>query len=222
MSPLTRENLAAGTLRRLLPLPEQLAWTEAQVAQSFADTWAQRPDDGPVWVFAYGSLIWNPLIVVEAEACATLHGWRRSFCLQSVVGRGCPERPGRMLSLQPGGHTQGVALRLPPGQAEQELRLLWAREMAMGSYRPTWVRLDLHQGADSAWAIAFVANPEHGQHQADDSVAAVAGAVARASGAFGRNIDYLHALAGALAARGLHDDYIAAIVQAVADASERA
>ena len=32
------------------------------------------------WVFAYGSLMWNPAIeFVEAQPCK-VEGWRRSFC----------------------------------------------------------------------------------------------------------------------------------------------
>jgi cation transport protein ChaC len=159
------------------------------------------------------------LITVQQEACATLQGWRRSFCLRSTMGRGSPDRPGRMLSLLPGGQTQGVALRLPADAAVQELKLLWAREMTMGSYRPCWVQIDLHGRAEEpsqAHAIVFVANPEHPQHQADDSPHTVAQDVAQACGAFGRNIDYLNALHQALGRRGLHDGYIDAIVQAIA------
>lgn len=212
MSILSRETLADGSLRERLSLNGQPAWTEAQVAQSLADTLAGRPEpDAPVWVFAYGSLIWNPLIRFEAAHNAVLPGWRRSFCLRTVVGRGRPEQPGRMLSLQPGGQTQGVALRLAEDQAAQELRLLWAREMTMGSYRPAWVRLAL-QGGGSAQAITFVAAPDHPNHEPDDSVATVAALIAVATGAFGRNVDYLLALQQALRERGLQDPYVDEVV----------
>lgn len=216
MSPLTREALADGSLRERLNLGGHPAWTEAQVARSLADTLAARPDpSAPIWVFAYGSLIWNPLIRTEAARNARLAGWRRSFCMRTVVGRGRPEAPGRMLSLQPGGETQGVALRLAPDEATQELRLLWAREMALGSYRPAWVHAALDDGA-RVQAIAFVANPAHPNHEPDDSVPTVAARIAVAEGAFGRNIDYLLSLDQALTERGLHDGYVQALVAAVA------
>jgi len=215
MSLLTRQALADGALRERLSLTGQPAWSEARIAQSLADTLARRPDAaGPVWVFAYGSLIWNPLIRVEAACNALLPGWRRSFCLRTVVGRGRPEAPGRMLSLQPGGQTHGVALRLAEHEAAHELRLLWAREMAMGSYRPAWVQLALADGG-TAQAIAFVAEPGHPNHEPDDSVPTVAAHIAVAEGAFGRNIDYLLSLQQALAERGLHDGYVQALVAAV-------
>src|SRR5215475_1826444 len=98
MTILTRENLGNGSYRSGLAMPAHLAWSEAQVEQSLAETWARRPQ-GPVWVFAYGSLMWNPLIHCAEQRTATLQGWHRSFCLSSISGRGRPERPGRVLSL---------------------------------------------------------------------------------------------------------------------------
>lgn len=256
MSILTRESLLDGSLRRTLPIPAHLVWSEGQIAQSLADTLAARPrldagqsadagvvagagqgsatesqgstrgdlwggneaagpaDEQAVWIFAYGSLIWNPLIAFDAQHNATLKGWRRSFCLRTISGRGCPQEPGRMLSLQPGEATQGVALRVPAGQVAQELKLLWTREMTMGGYRPTWVDLAL-QGGGTVQAIAFTGNPGHPSHECDDSVDTVASRIAVACGAFGRNIDYLLALHQALRSRGLQDDYVDQLMNAV-------
>jgi glutathione-specific gamma-glutamylcyclotransferase len=214
MSLLTRDNLADAGFRSRLGLPEHLTWTEAQVAQSLADIWAERPADG-VWVFGYGSLMWNPLIEFDEQQVATLDGWHRSFCLKSVTGRGQPDRPGRMLSLEPGGAVQGLALRLPDNLAEAELRLLWTREMTSGSYRPLWAPLRLADGR-SVSAIVFAANPAHPNHDADVRAEAVARAVAGAVGVFGPNIDYVHALDRSLREHGLTDAYVDAIVQALA------
>lgn len=216
LSILTRQRLLDGSLRQVLPMPAHLMWSEAQLELSLAETLARQPGGAgaPIWVFAYGSLIWNPLIATEVDHNATLTGWRRSFCMCTVAGRGCPEQPGRMLSLQPGGATHGVALRLPQAQAAHELTLLWRREMGMGSYRPTWVDVAL-EGGGSAQAIAFVANPTHPSHEPDDSVHTVARRIAVACGAFGPNVDYLTSLHAALHARGLRDDYVEAVMEAV-------
>lgn len=223
MSILTRDALGDGTLRQRLSqgLPPGLAWTEAQIETSLESTLAQRPA-GPVWVFGYGSLMWNPLLEVVDRRVATLEGWHRSFCLRTVVGRGRPEAPGRMLSLQAGGSVQGLALQMPePVDAlRHELRLLWRREMAMGSYRPLWAVARGPQG-DELPVLVFVANAEHPMHEADDSVPTVAQQVATAEGAFGRNVEYLLALQRALADLGLHDaavDALAAAVQSISRA----
>lgn len=217
MSILTRDALGDGSLRKRLTqsLPPGLTWTEAQIEASLDDTLAQRPP-GPVWVFGYGSLMWNPLLEVVDRRVATLEGWHRSFCLRTVVGRGCPETPGRMLSLQAGGCVQGLALQMPePEDAlRHELRLLWRREMAMGSYRPLWAAARCPQG-DELPVLVFVANADHPMHEADDSVPAVARQVATAEGAFGRNVEYLRALQRALAELGLQDAAVDALAAAV-------
>ena len=57
----------------------------------------------PVYVFAYGSLIWNPAIHCEAVGTGRLFGRHRRMAMRSIVGRGTPERPGLMLTLLPGG-----------------------------------------------------------------------------------------------------------------------
>ncbi|HEX4509844.1 MAG TPA: gamma-glutamylcyclotransferase [Burkholderiaceae bacterium] len=214
MTILTRENLDDGTYRTRLGLPEHLAWTEAQIDASFAQAWALRAA-GPVRVFAYGSLMWNPLLACDAEEKATLDGWQRSFCLRSISGRGSAERPGRVLSLQPGGQVQGVTLRFDDEvQAARELRLLWSREMSSGAYRPQWVDVSLQDGSRAS-ALAFFGNPGHWQHEADECVETVAGIVAVATGRFGPNVEYVHALARALRERGLHDAYVEAVVRAL-------
>lgn len=215
MSILTRDALGDGSLRQRLGLPPGLAWTEAQIEASLADTLARRPP-GPVWVFGYGSLMWNPLLEVVDRRVATLEGWHRSFCLRTVVGRGRPETPGRMLSLQAGGSVQGLALQMPgPEDAlRHELRLLWRREMTMGSYRPLWAAARSPRGEELP-VLVFVANAEHPMHEADDSVPTVAQHVATAEGAFGRNLEYLLALRRALAELGLHDPAVDALTAAV-------
>ncbi len=210
MSILNRECLADGRFRAGLAQHGPLAWSHEQVEQSFAQAWADRPS-GPLWVFGYGSLIWNPMMPFDEHCNATLRGWHRSFCLRSISGRGTPAQPGRMLSLQAGGQVDGVALRVPADTCEQELRLLWTREMSSGTYVPLWHPLELAEGRD-AIALVFVANAEHQQHDADDSPATAAAAIASAQGAFGPNIDYLLRLHHAMAARGINDPYIEAVV----------
>ncbi|MBV7427211.1 MULTISPECIES: gamma-glutamylcyclotransferase [unclassified Acidovorax] len=218
MTILTRENLGNGSFRSHLAMPEHASWTDARLDQSFAETWAQRPG-GPVWVFGYGSLIWNPLMVFEEQRTATLRGWHRSFCLRSISGRGSPGQPGRVLSLLSGGEVQGVALRLATPTARDEVRLLWTREMTGGSYVPRWLPVQL-AGGGTVHAITFVANTEHPQHEQDASASTVARLVARARGVFGPNIDYVLALDRALREHGLHDPYIEAIMARMREASE--
>ena len=53
----------------------------------------------PLWVFGYGSLIWDPGFPVAERRIATLDGWHRSFCMRSIHHRGTVESPGLVLAL---------------------------------------------------------------------------------------------------------------------------
>ena len=105
-------------------IEESLLWSAEQRAASLAATLACRPDEGPVWIFGYGSLMWNPALEFTESCTGTLVGWHRAFCLRLTAGRGTAHQPGRMLALKEGGRTTGVAYRLPEETLEQELTLL--------------------------------------------------------------------------------------------------
>jgi cation transport protein ChaC len=205
---LNRNAISSGAyLESFDSLPREMLWTQAQIDASLAQSMQQRPHDGDVWVFAYGSLMWNPISDFDSRRIATLHGWHRSFCIRLIAGRGTPERPGRMLSLEPGGSTQGVALRLCGTTLEEELRILWIREMVTGAYRPTWAAVTLDDGTEVS-AIAFVAEPDDSQYEGDARAAAIAPLMAVATGLFGTNAEYVFKLQSALADCGLNDPYI--------------
>ena len=52
-----------------------------------------------MWVFGYGSLLWNPEFPVAETRLARLAGWHRSFCMRSIHHRGTVEAPGLVLAL---------------------------------------------------------------------------------------------------------------------------
>ena len=67
-----------------------------------------------LWVFGYGSLIWDPGFPVAERRIATLKGWHRSFCMRSIHHRGTVEKPGLVLALDraEGASCTGVAFRV--------------------------------------------------------------------------------------------------------------
>jgi len=216
MSTLTRDALHSGEYLLNLGLPSESVWSQERLEKSLADTLYRRPA-GEIWVFAYGSLMWNPLLEFEDCQPATLTGWHRSFCLRSIAGRGSTTRPGRMLALEPNGRTQGLALRLHEKVAAEELRVLWTREMAVGAYRPAWTKLVLRSGKP-VHAIAFVADRTSNIYEADASAQTVAPIIAAASGSFGTNADYVHRLDFALAENALEDEYVCHVVSKLKEA----
>ncbi|CAB3794628.1 gamma-glutamylcyclotransferase [Paraburkholderia fynbosensis] len=205
---LNRTAISSGAyLESFDSLPKDILWTQAQIDQSLAETMSRRPEQGDLWVFAYGSLMWNPVSEYDSRVIATLDDWRRSFCIRLIAGRGSPEKPGRMLSLEPGGTTEGVALRMPESTLNEELRILWIREMVTGAYTPTWAPIRFRAGGE-AIALVFVANSHQAQFEPDARPAAIAPLMAVASGSFGTNAEYVFKLQRALADCQMCDSYI--------------
>jgi cation transport protein ChaC len=85
----------------------------------------------PLWIFGYGSLIWDPGFVPAERRRATLAGWRRSFCMRSIHFRGTEAAPGLVLALdaEPEAECAGLALRVPEAEAERILAEVRAREL---------------------------------------------------------------------------------------------
>ncbi|MGM0584443.1 MAG: gamma-glutamylcyclotransferase [Pseudomonadota bacterium] len=168
------------------------------------ETTAPDPD-GPLWVFGYGSLIWNPGFAFEERRTARLRGFRRAFCLRSIRYRGTPEAPGLVLGLDPdpAAECHGVAFRVPEASREEARTYLRWREMATDSYIESFREVEA-EGVGRVQALAYVMDTEHYQY-ARLALAAQAEIIAGAEGPAGPNSDYLHRTAEHLRELGLED-----------------
>lgn len=169
-----------------------------------------------VWVFAYGSLMWNPAIEFAEAVPCKVDGWRRSFCFWVPLGRGTPELPGLMLALEGGGECEGIAYRLAPHQVHSELGILWNREMLAGVYQARWVPTKLRDGR-TVTAITFVVDNKHCQYCGDLPIERAAHHIAFAEGRRGACRDYLVNTVEHARSLGIHDAYIEELVVRVAD-----
>ncbi|ADU69640.1 ChaC family protein [Pantoea sp. At-9b] len=203
---LTREFLLKADCKTSFgDIEDTLLWSCEQRAASLAATLACRPDQSPVWIFGYGSLMWNPVFEAEEVSSGQLDGWHRAFCLRLIAGRGTATHPGRMLALKEGGSTSGLAFRLPEARLHEELELLWKREMITGCYLPTWCELKLDDGRNVS-ALVFIMDPRHPLFEADSCPGTIAPLIAQASGPLGTNAQYLFSLEQELAKRGMQEE----------------
>src|SRR5215831_17676297 len=90
---------------------------------------ALRHSDAPLWIFAYGSLMWDDEFPRIAAEPALLRGFHRRFCLYSYDYRGTRTRPGLTLGLDRGGACRGTVLRVSPEALAETIDALWSREM---------------------------------------------------------------------------------------------
>ncbi len=206
---LRRLDLENNLLRRALeatPLASKLL-SEAVLEATLQEALASPHRTSDVWIFAYGSLIWNPVLDFDARVVATVHGYHRSFCLWSRINRGTPERPGLVLGLDRGGCCPGIAYRIPARLAEVELRLLWRREMLLGSYAPRWVRTT--RAGKPFRALAFVVNRHLSGYAGRLPPERIVEILRDGHGKLGNGIDYLRQTFGGLTAAGIRDPRLA-------------
>lgn len=161
--------------------------------------------EGDLWLFAYGSLIWNPGHDFVEHQRATAAGWHRSFGLKLTRWRGTREVPALMMALDRGGSCTGLAYRLPAGDRSAQIEKLLRRET---DGIPTtnvarWITLDA--GGRSFKALAFVAARDGISYAGSQPLAVVAHVVARAAGHWGSAAEYLQRTVSKLDEFGIRD-----------------
>jgi cation transport protein ChaC len=143
-----------------------------------------------LWVFAYGSLMWDPGFDHEHCAPAILGGYRRAFCVLSMSHRGTPARPGLVLGLAPGGRCRGVVYRVAKGREDAARAYLFERELRRYEvYRERLLPVRL-SGRRLA-AQTYIADPASAGYAGDLDAAEAASRILGASGDRGPNFDYL-------------------------------
>ena len=156
-----------------------------------------------VWVFGYGSLMWNPDFKLAEKITGTVKGYRRSLCLKSIVYRGTCDFYGLVFGLDKGVSCQGMAYRIAEKDIHSEMLKIWDREMFAGTYIPTWVNVNTKQGDISA--VTFVINHEHKHYLPNLGLEVIAERVARAEGNCGSCHDYVKNTVKYLDHLGLRD-----------------
>ena len=193
--------------------------TDAERAESLAETLGAHPDRAALaaegaWLFAYGSLLWNPTVHIAERRLVRVAGWRRRFCLNARAGRGTADHPGLLLGLIEGDHCDGLALRVEPDQVADELDLLWRREMLNRSYVPRWLGAGDADGRRLA-ALAFTMDPASRGYAGDLPLDVVVERLATARGELGTCADYLFHTEAELRVHGIDDPVLATIADRV-------
>lgn len=176
---------------------------------------AARPP-GRIWIFAYGSLMWDRGSVPhDAAIGARLHGFARRYCLRDVNDRGTPDAPSLTLGIEPVAMEEcgGLLLRLPDAGEENALWEVWQHEMPPGFYSARWV--DVAVGSDEGAeirALTFVADPDHRLYAGLLPEAEVADTLARGVGPQGPAATYLLDTAEALRREGMPDPTLERLV----------
>ena len=167
-----------------------------------------------LWVYSYGSLMWDPGFHFAEVRLAELAGHQRRFSYMTKMARGSPEYPGLMLSLDECvGSCKGLAFRIAADLVHAESAMVWGREMIRGGYCARLLPVSTPQGAVTA--LVFCSNPSHPEHVDALSIEKTAAMIASGSGVLGTNREYLEQVAAQLERLGIEDRYIEHLVQQV-------
>ncbi|MEP2027524.1 MAG: gamma-glutamylcyclotransferase [Paracoccaceae bacterium] len=159
-----------------------------------------------LWVFGYGSLLWNPGFDVADQQLATLQGYARSFCMRSIHHRGTETDPGLVLALDEveGAECEGVALAVESGQEDDVLAYLRERELISSAYLEKMLSVRLASGLEVE-AVTYVVDADHVQYCGGLPLEDQARIIAKAVGGRGPNTEYLFNTWDHLVAMDLHD-----------------
>lgn len=178
---------------------------------------ANEAGNAPLWLFAYGSLIWKPVSDSLEQKQATAFGWHRSFCLPLRSWRATPQQPGLMMALERGGRCDGVLYRLPDISRVSQIDKLLRREVGalkdVASIR--WLQVRTDRGSEKA--LAFWVGPSGEEVSPRLPLETVAGTIARACGHMGSCADYLSQTVLHLDRYGIRDRNLWRLQMLVAD-----
>lgn len=171
----------------------------------------------PLWVFAYGSLIWKAAFVAVESKPATAFGWHRTFSLRMERYRGSPAIPGLMMALSRGGRSDGLIYRMADENRLASIEALLRREMddEFGASTMRFIAVRTEHGVTRALGCWIGARgPLIAEGLAFDKVA---DAIARACGHAGSNAEYLFNTVVHLETAGIHDRNLWRLKEVVAD-----
>jgi cation transport protein ChaC len=173
------------------------------------------PPGEDFWVFAYGSLMWNPGFATPQSLPVRLPGWHRAFCIRSEHYRGTREAPGLILGLLPGGTCRGVVHRLPHEGYDLVRRYLWDREILNDGVYLETIRPVILADGSRVEALVYLANRDHLQYAGKLPQAEAVRLIRQGVGVTGRNLDYLVNTVEQLEAHGFRDPSLHALLAAV-------
>ena len=197
------QNWDVAAMARKRDGAESIVASEKQLLKSRRKMMPDNADSSDLWVFGYGSLIFNPIITHDQSLIVQIHGYHRRFCLWTQIGRGSPECPGLVISLDYGGSCIGVDYRLRPDTAIKELDLLWRREMLTLSYNARWVRFHTPKGVKRG--VAFVVERKHPSYAPPIPFEDTVKTVATSTGFNGHCSDYLFDTINSMKKCGMRD-----------------
>lgn len=178
-------------------------------------------ENDDLWVFGYGSLMWNPGFTYHKRVLATLPGYARTFCMRSIHHRGTTQKPGLVLALDKtqGAFCRGLAFAVAPEAGRKTLDYLRERELVSSAYLEKSLQIELDDGR-SVTAVTYVVDTDHVQYCGGIPLGTQADIIAHAVGGRGPNTEYLYNTADHLTELGIEDTDLTWLAEKVRQIAE--
>jgi cation transport protein ChaC len=178
-------------------------------------------DDGDLWVFGYGSLMWRPDFQFLERRPARVMGAHRALCVYSFVHRGTPEKPGLVLGLDRGGNCRGIAYRVAADKRADTIAYLRAREQVTMVYRECWRSVWLDDDPNQrVQALCYMVDRGHEQYAGRLMPAQQLHFVRQGHGRSGNNRDYVLETVKEIERQGVRDDDLHRLAEMLKGAHE--
>ncbi|PNT68585.1 hypothetical protein BRADI_3g43137v3 [Brachypodium distachyon] len=169
-----------------------------------------------LWVFGYGSLIWNPGFDFDEKILGFIKGHKRTFNLACIDHRGTPKNPARTCTLESEDEAicWGIAYCVKGG-LEKEREAMQYLERRECEYDQK-ISVDFYKDGDSlkpavTGVLVFVSTPDpvgNKYYLGPAPLEDMARQIATANGPNGNNRDYLFSMEKALSNISHEDDSI--------------
>jgi cation transport protein ChaC len=169
---------------------------------------------GDLWIFGYGSLMWDPALRFAEVRRAHVAGHaRRLILVDTRGGRGTKEAPGLFATLDAGDGCEGLAFRIAAEEIETETEILFRREMIAPGYLARFIPARI--GDADIRVLAFVADHDVPDVRPDLTFEEQIRYVAHGTGDLGTSRDYLANIVGHFTHLGISDDHCTDLLRAV-------
>lgn len=168
--------------------------------------------DVDLWVFGYGSLMWDPGFRFAEVRQARVPDHARRFILKDLYGaRGTFESPGLMAALDKGLGCEGLLFRIACDNIEEETEILWRREQVGPAYKSAFVEALVPNRRITA--LTFVADHDAEMIDANLTREEQIHYIATGTGFLGTSMDYLRNIQEKFSVLGIHDEEVAALLR---------
>ncbi|MDA9175623.1 gamma-glutamylcyclotransferase [Alphaproteobacteria bacterium] len=177
---------------------------------------ALKGHKGDLYVFGYGSLMWDPALEFTEvrRACAPEHE-RRFILVDDKGGRGSSEAPGVMAALDLGQGCDGLVFRIAADCVDRETEILFRREMIAPGYLARFIPVVV-DGVQTV-ALSFLADHEQPHMQPDIDRDEQIRFAATGKGILGSSLEYLQSTVTQLENLGIKDEDASALLSAAMD-----